>query len=330
MKVTILGGGAWGTTLAQALADKENEVLVYDINKEFVEKINKRHLHPFFDITIPEVIKATDNLQKAVAFSDTLVLCVPTKVTRSVLHQVNELIETPKLFINVSKGIEPETSKRVSEIVAEEISTQNLKGYVVLSGPSHAEEMIFRKFTSLVSASSDLELAKFVQELFANSTYLRIYTSSDVTGVETCGAIKNAIALISGIMSGYGLGENARAALISRGMLEIIRIVEALGGCKETAYGLSGLGDLIVTASSLNSRNFQAGLRIGQGQSVTESLNNSKQTVEGIRALEAAYYIGKAHNLELPLIETAYALIFGNLTLDECAKALLKRKLKAE
>lgn len=328
MNITIIGGGAWGTTLAQSLADNNHNVLIRDVNLEFVDKINKLHIHPSFDLTIPSTIKATLSLEEAINFSDLIVLCVPTKFMRSVLREINQTIDTKKTFINVSKGIEPETSKLVSEIVAEEITKDHT--YVVLSGPSHAEELIFRKFTCLVSASTDEESAKLVQELFSNDLYLRVYTSDDVKGVETGGAIKNAIAVVSGIASGFGLGENARAAIITRGMREIYQIVLALGGKADTVFGLSGLGDLIVTASSLNSRNFQAGLRIGQGQSVATSLSNSKQTVEGIRTIEAAYQIGKKYDLYLPIMETAYKLIHDEINVSEAAKILLNRKLKSE
>ncbi len=330
MKITIIGGGAWGTTLAQALADNNNEVLIRDINEDFVNRINNDHVHPSFDLTIPYLIKATTNLDEALSFSDVIVLCVPTKVIRNVLKEINQMLTSPKLFVNVSKGIEPSTSALVSEIVEVEISQENLKGFVVLSGPSHAEEMIFRKLTTLVSASNNQENAKFVQHLFANEEYLRVYTSDDVIGVEVGGAIKNGIAVVSGICSGLKLGENARAALISRGMIELVRIVEALGGKKETAYGLSGLGDLIVTASSLNSRNFQAGLRIGEGQSAEEAVSNSKQTVEGVRTIEATHQIAQKYKLELPILETAYQLLFGDLGVNEAKKILLARKLKAE
>lgn len=330
MKVSIIGGGAWGTTLAQALADNKHEVLIRDINQDFVDKINNLHVHPSFDLTIPYLIKATVSLEEAIDFSNIIVLCVPTKVMRTVLEDIDSKLKSSKLFVNVSKGIEPNTGYRVSEIVNETIAAKNISGYVVLSGPSHAEELIFRKFTSLVSASLDDNNAKLVQELFSNEDYLRVYTSSDVIGVEAGGAIKNAIAVVSGIAFGMGLGENARAALISRGMRETVQIVEALGGLKETAYGLSGLGDLIVTASSMNSRNFQTGLRIGQGQTVSEALANSKQTVEGIRTIEAAYNIGQKYNLNLPIINTAYALINEEISMTEAAKILLSRKLKAE
>ena len=308
MNVSILGGGSWGTTLAQVLTDNGNNVLIRDINKDFINKINNNHLHPFFDLTIPETIKATDSLEETLNFSDVIVLCVPTKVTRSVLNECNKLIKTPKLFINVSKGIEPSTSKRVSEIVDEEISEKNRSGYVVLSGPSHAEEVILRKVTSLVAASNDESKAKFVQELFNNEKYLRVYTSDDVIGVETGGAMKNAIAIVSGVASGMGLGENARAFLITRGIKEIVSIVVALGGKMETAYGLAGIGDLIVTASSMNSRNFQCGLNLGKGMNVEEAIHAVTQNVEGIRAIEAGYEIGKkfAEAFEILRLEMSF------------------------
>lgn len=330
MKIGVIGGGSWGTTLAQALSDNGHDVLIRDINEEFVDKINNNHLHPFFDLTIPKNIRATLSLEEITSYSDTLVLCVPTKFMRGVLKELNELIKTPKTFVNVSKGIEPGTSLLVSQIVKQEIKEENLKAYVVLSGPSHAEEMIERKFTCLVSASNDEEASTYVQVLFSNDTYLRVYTSNDVVGVETGGAIKNAIAVVSGVSTGLGLGENARAALITRGIREIIKVVEILGGKKETAYGLSGIGDLIVTASSMNSRNFQAGLRIGKGEKLDDVLNTSKQVVEGVRTIEAAHEISVKNNVELPVINVAYSVLFENADLKEAVKKLLQRELKSE
>ena len=330
MNISIIGGGAWGTTLAQVLTDNNNSVLIRDINEDFVEKINKRHLHPFFDIVIPTSIRATSSLDEAIEFSDVIILCVPTKAMRTVLTDIRKIIKSKKLFINVSKGIEPDTSKRVSEIVNEVIQKKYNQGYVVLSGPSHAEELILRKATALVAASEMKKNAKFVQDLFANESYLRVYTSNDVIGVETGGAIKNAIAIVSGVASGLGLGENARAMLITRGVKEIVSIVVALGGKMETAYGLSGIGDLIVTASSMNSRNFQCGLRIGKGMSVNEAVGSLTQSVEGIRAIIAGYEIGKKYNLELPIISTAYKVVNGECSAKEALTLLLGRKLKEE
>lgn len=330
MKIGVIGGGSWGTTLSQALSDNGHDVLIRDINQDFVNKINNLHVHPFFNCKIPDNIKATIDLNEIVSFSDTLVLCVPTKFMRGVLEELNSIITSKKTFINVSKGIEPGTSLLVSQIIDEVINKEYINSYVVLSGPSHAEEMIERKFTCLVSASKDINEAKRIQELFSNDEYLRVYTSTDVIGVETGGAIKNAIAVVSGISTGLGLGENARAALITRGIRETIKVVEVLGGNKETAYGLSGIGDLIVTASSMNSRNFQAGLRIGKGENVTDVLNTSKQVVEGVRAIEAAHEIALHNNIELPVINLAYSVLFENVDIKEAIKLILHRDLKQE
>lgn len=330
MNVSIIGGGSWGTTLAQVLSDNGNDVLIRDINDKFVEKINNEHLHPFFDTIIPANIKATLDLSEAVNYSDVLVLCVPTKVMRNVLHEINKLINDKKLFVNVSKGIEPDTSYRVSQIVFDEIDENKLSGYVALSGPSHAEEVILRKVTSLVAASSNHELALTIQKLFSNDKYMRVYTSDDVIGVETGGAIKNAIAIVSGVATGMGLGENARAFLITRGVKEIVSIVTALGGKMETAYGLSGIGDLIVTASSMNSRNFQCGLKLGSGMSVDEAIGSINQSVEGVRAIMAGHEIGIKYNLELPIIDTAYLVVTGKIDAKEALGKLLGRSLKSE
>ena len=330
MKISIIGGGAWGTTLAQSLADNNHEVMIMDVNQSFVEKINNEKLHPFFNCQLPDNIWATTNLENAVNYSNFIVLCVPTKVIRNVLKNINEIANTPKLFINVSKGIEPKTSLPISKIVEEEIGKDKLLGYVVLSGPSHAEELILRNLTSLVAASNNIKYAQQIQGIFSNDKYLRVYTSDDVIGVETGGSVKNAIAIISGIASGMGLGENARAFLISRGVREIIMIVEALGGKKETAYGLSGIGDLIVTASSMNSRNFQCGMKIGQGMSVGDALATMKQTVEGLKTIEASYQIGQKYNLDLPLINNAYLVVKGELNANEVLSRIMSRSLKDE
>ncbi|WP_210997123.1 NAD(P)H-dependent glycerol-3-phosphate dehydrogenase [Acholeplasma equifetale] len=328
MKISIIGGGSWGTTLGQVLVDNKHEVLVYDINPKAVESINN-NIHPFFNLPI-ENIKATNSLEEALNYSDLLVLAVPTKVMRETLVKINELSTKPLSFINVSKGIEPETLLRVSEIVDQVIESSKLKNYAALTGPSHAEEVIERKLTALTAASTNLEFAKLVQELFSNQDYLRIYTSDDLIGCEVGGAIKNAIAIISGIMTGYGLGENARAALITRGILEIVRVVIAMGGKRETAFGLTGIGDLIVTASSLNSRNFNAGLRIGQGIPVDQVLSESKMVVEGVRAIQAAKDLVNKTGIELPIIEIAYEVIFNHMSVEDAIKSLLSRELKVE
>ena len=330
MKVGFLGGGSWGTTLANLLSDNGHQTLVYDVNADTVNLINTQHVHPFFESVINEDVIATTSLKEVVDFSDVLVLSVPTKVIRQVMEDVKSLIKTPKLFVNVSKGIEPETLLTVSGIAEEIFTADEMKGFVTLSGPSHAEEVIKRQLTLLVAASKNIDDAIMVQELFSNNTYMRVYTSTDIMGVEVAGSVKNAIALVSGICTGLGYGENARAALIDRGALEIIRIATALGGQKETVYGLAGIGDLIVTASSMNSRNFQAGLKIGKGEDVDTVVKNSKMVVEGVRVLQSAHEIAVKYDLYLPIIETAYKVIFENLDVNEAIETIITAKLKFE
>lgn len=328
MKISVIGGGSWGTTLAQVLTDNGHETLVYDVNPAAVEKINN-NVHPFFDNKI-EGIRATLNLKETIDFADYILLAVPTKFMRDSLKAINKLATRKLYFINVSKGIEPATLKRVSEIVDDEIDEQLLGAYAVLTGPSHAEEVIERKLTVLTAASNVEWFRKSVQNLFSNQSYLRVYTSDDLIGCEVGGAIKNAIAIVSGMMTGYGLGENARAALITRGILEIVRVVVHYGGKKETAFGLTGIGDLIVTASSHHSRNFNAGLRIGQGEAVEDVLSTSKMVVEGVRAIQAAKDLCTSTGIELPIIEVAYDVLFNGLSVQEGILQLLTRELKAE
>ncbi|MCK9235455.1 MAG: NAD(P)H-dependent glycerol-3-phosphate dehydrogenase [Acholeplasmataceae bacterium] len=329
MRISVIGGGAWGTTLAQVLIDNQHDVLVYDIKETNIQAINQKR-HPFFDTVLPNQIKGTTDLEEAIAFSHYYLLSVPTKAMRIVLQSMNARLKEPSVFINVSKGIEPDTLKRVSEIVQEEINPEFYQGFVALTGPSHAEEVILRHITLLVAASLDHKLAVEVQQLFSNEDYLRVYTSSDLAGCEVGGAVKNAIAVVSGACTGLGLGENARAAVITRGIIEIIRVVEIMGGQRETAFGLTGIGDLIVTASSLHSRNFLAGKAIGEGLSKEQIYHEQKQTIEGFRTIEAMHHLALKHNVELPMITMAYEIIFNGLPVEQGLKRLLQRDLKPE
>lgn len=329
MHISIIGGGAWGTTLAQVLIDNGHQVLIYDVKQENIDKINQKK-HPFFDTILPDAVDATHSLDEVINFSTTYLLSVPTKVIRNVLKQMNEKISKPSVFINVSKGIEPHSLKRVSEIVSEEINNDNIEGFVALTGPSHAEEVILRHLTLLVAASDDVNLAIKIQRVFSNDQYLRVYTSNDLIGAEVGGAVKNAIAVISGACTGLGLGENARAAVITRGIIEIVRVVELMGGKKETAFGLTGIGDLIVTASSEHSRNFTAGKKIGQGLTRDQIYAEQKQTIEGFRTIEAMHDLSLEFSVDLPMINVAYEIIFNNLPPQVGLQKLLNRDLKSE
>jgi glycerol-3-phosphate dehydrogenase (NAD(P)+) len=328
MKYSIIGAGTWGTTLGQVLTDNGHQVLLYD-SKESVVQAIKEGKHPFFDVDITPMATTT-NLIEALEYSEYLIISIPTAFIKDVLIKINSILTKKTYFINVSKGIDPESTLRVSQLVNQNIDQKYLGGYCYLAGPSHAEELILRMFTLMTAVSTDEKLAKKVQVSFNNQEYLRVYTNNDVVGAEVGGAVKNAIAIASGIMTGIGLGENARAALITRGVLEIIRVVESMGGKRETVFGLTGLGDLIVTASSEHSRNFKAGKLIGQGRKASDVLSESNQAVEGIRSIIAVYNYAQNNNLELPIIETAYDVVHDNISPTEALHKLLKRNLRQE
>ena len=331
MKVSIFGGGSWGSTLANVLSDNKNEVLIYARDKKSVDNINKFHLHPFFGgLHLNDDIKATNDISSAIDFSSIYIIATPSSAVRDLLKEINSLLNKKVFFINVAKGIEPSSLKTISEVFYDEIDPQYIKGYSTLSGPSHAEEVILRKLTLLVSASTNLDDAIFTQKLFSNNVYIRVYTSTDLKSVEVAGSIKNAIALISGILTGINLGENSRAALISRGIYEIVKITTTMGGKKETVFGLSGIGDLIVTALSTNSRNYSAGIKIGKGEKLDKIVKSSKMVIEGIRAIEAGHLIAKKYHLDLPIIETAYKVLYKGVSPLDGISNLMKRKLKSE
>lgn len=330
MNITVIGGGSWGLALSKVLHDNFHSVLVYDVNDKIVRKINELHICYQLNEDIPKEIAATTNIEEAINFSDVLLFVVPTKVLRIAINDAKKYIKTPKLFINAAKGIEPETFLRVSEIFREMISEDLMKGFVSLSGPSHAEEVI-RGLTTVVAASSENEEnAKYVQRLFHNESYFRVYSSLDLKGAELGGALKNIFALASGLISGKGLGDNARAALITRGLVEMKKFYEAYGADSRSLMGLTGIGDLVVTCTSVHSRNYQAGYKIGHGKDLQETLDSMTMVVEGIRTCEAAYKYAQANNLELPIIEAIYNVLFNKMDPEIAKKTLLQRKEKAE
>jgi len=330
MKITVVGGGSWGLALSKVLSDNSHEVLVYDINEKIVKKINEKHICLQLNEDIPKDIKATNNIKDAIDHSEVLLYVVPTKVLRLAIASFVPHLSSPKLIINAAKGIEPETFFRMSEVFEEMIPNEYLKGFVSLSGPSHAEEVIKGMITVITASSEKEENALFVQDLFHNSDYFRVYSSTDLKGAELGGGLKNIFALASGLIAGKGLGDNARAALITRGLVEMGKIYESYGANPQSLTGLTGIGDLIVTCTSVHSRNFQAGYKIGNGKDLEETLASMTMVVEGIRTCEAAYKYGKAHNLEIPIIEAIYEVLFCNLDPDNASKRLLGRNLKSE
>lgn len=325
-KIAVLGAGSWGTALSIVLADNGHDVRLWGHRKELVEEINKTKKNEKYlpDIELPELITAYTDLEQCVSDVQTIVLAVPTKAIREVLGKVSEAVPEPLTIVHVSKGIEPDTLLRISEIIELEMPESKLKDVVVLSGPSHAEEVSLRQITTVTSSSKNMDAAKYVQDLFMNQ-YFRVYTNPDVIGVEIGGALKNIIALCAGISDGLGYGDNSKAALITRGLAEIARLGSKMGGNPLTFSGLTGIGDLIVTCTSVHSRNWRTGNLLGQGQQLEEVLKNMGMVVEGVRTTKAAHQLAKKYNVQMPITEALYDVLFNGKKPKEVVDSLMSR-----
>ena len=301
-KITVFGTGSFGTALANVLAENGHSVLMWGKNENTVDEINQSHQNKRYlkDVTLIETIKATNQLEQAVNFSDIFLIALPTKAIRDVVTEINQHIKTKKTFIHVAKGIENETFKRVSEMIEDSVSKNHKNGVGVLSGPSHAEEVVIKQPTTVAASSKDEHISKLIQDLFMND-YLRVYTNNDLIGVELGGALKNIIAVASGIVAGMGYGDNAKAALMTRGLAEISRLGEKLGADPMTFLGLGGIGDLIVTCTSTHSRNYTLGYKLGKGKTTEEALNEMNMVVEGIYTTNSVYHLAKAQNIDMPI-----------------------------
>ncbi|NLY63221.1 MAG: NAD(P)-dependent glycerol-3-phosphate dehydrogenase [Erysipelothrix sp.] len=328
MFVGVIGSGSWGTALAQVLVDNNVETLIWGRDIEEVNKINVNHEIKYFPNTkISEKLKATNNFAD-LADADVLLVATPTIALNSVIEMINEYAKKEMIIINVSKGLFPETGERLSVAIERLIKPSLLKSVVSLVGPTHAEEVIQRMETVVTSVSNDQASAELVQELFANE-YFRVYTSDDVIGAEIGAAVKNVIAIAGGILVGVGLGDNAKAALISRGLAEIARLGVAMGARLETFMGLTGVGDLIVTATSVHSRNYQAGLQIGKYGS-DYFWENNKTTVEGARAVVEVLKLAKEFNVSMPLSSAVYNVLYEKADVHSMITELMTRDLKSE
>jgi glycerol-3-phosphate dehydrogenase (NAD(P)+) len=324
----LLGGGSWGTALAKLLSENGHKVTVWlrdenQCNKISNERVNKKYLP---NVQIPEDIIFTSNINDAVKFSEMLLIVTPTQMIRSVLRQIDDEFKKDKIVINASKGIEKGTMCLVSDIVKEE--TKNCT-FAVLSGPSHAEEVGLCLPTAITVACENKEVAEEIQDAFMSS-YFRVYTNEDVIGVELGGALKNIIALGAGISDGVGYGDNAKAALMNRAIVEIARLGIAMGADVHTFYGLSGIGDLIVTCTSKHSRNWNAGYLIGQGLSKDEAINKIGMAVEGIPTTYAAFELSKKLNVDMPITNAMYDVLENNADVKETVNKLMLRDKKEE
>ncbi|QRN49988.1 NAD(P)H-dependent glycerol-3-phosphate dehydrogenase [Macrococcoides bohemicum] len=329
--VSVFGTGSWGTALANVLADNGHNCLMWGKTETTIRALNEQHTnHKYLpEAQLNKSLKATTELKQAVLHAEILILAVPTKAIRSVTAQINEVSDAPKIIIHVSKGIEPLTFKRISEMIEEEMGTALLKGVGVLSGPSHAEEVAVKQPTTVAVASKDISVARIAQDLFMNE-YFRVYTNDDLIGVEIGGALKNIIALAAGITDGLGYGDNAKAALMTRGLAEITRLGTRMGADPMTFLGLAGIGDLIVTCTSVHSRNWKCGNMLGKGATLDEALAQMGMVVEGVRTTEAAYEMSKAFNVEMPITTALYKLLFEGLDVNTGVMELMSREKKNE
>ena len=329
MNISIIGCGSWGVSLGEVLAVNGNDVLIYDNSESVVSLLNTKHESFVLNgALVNKRVKATLKLEDVLNFSEVLVLAVPTKVIRDTLKLISKFDNENRLFVNASKGLEPDTFKRVSEIIQEEI--KDYKGYVQLTGPSHAEEVILHEPTLICSAGTSEEDNKYIQELFSNQSFFRVYTNLDLIGCELGGALKNIYALASGVLTGLGYGDNAKAALISRGLVEMERLIVRMGGKSETVYGLSGVGDLMVTCFSPHSRNYQTGVKLAKTNDLNKALSEMTMVVEGARTVKAAYNAKNFYKIEAPIIDSIYEVIYNKVSPKEAIKKLLMRELKHE
>lgn len=330
-KIAILGPGSWGTALAQVLNDNGHQVCLWGDSQEQIDEINQKHTNTryFKDIVIDEKIKATTDLKEALKDANAILFVVPTKVTRLVAKQVAETLDHKVIMMHASKGLEPGTHERLSTVISEEVPAELRSEIVVVSGPSHAEETIVRDITLITAASRDLEAAKYVQALFSNH-YFRLYTNSDVIGVETAGALKNIIAVGTGALHGLGYGDNAKAAVITRGLAEITRLGVKLGADPLTYSGLSGVGDLIVTGTSVHSRNWRAGDALGRGEKLEDIERNMGMVIEGISTTKVAYEIAQELGVYMPITTAIYKSIYEGAGIKESILGMMSNEFRSE
>lgn len=327
-KVAFLGGGSFGTALGILIAKKDHEVAIWDrkisvVNAININRANEKYLK---SVSIPQNVTAYIDVEPVLENAEFIVLSVPSQVIRTICRSISSYIKPSQIVVSIAKGIEEGSLKRISEIIKEELPNNPI---VILSGPSHAEEVSVEIPTTVVVTSEDMTYAEKVQDIFMTSNF-RVYTNDDIIGVEIGGAVKNIIALAAGISDGIGYGDNAKAALITRGMSEIMRIGTKLGGKRETFAGLTGMGDLIVTCTSMHSRNRKAGILIGKGMSTEEALNEVGMVVEGVTACKAFYELKEREGISMPITDILYKVLFQTKEPKVAVAELMSRDKKDE
>lgn len=321
-KIGIIGSGTWGVALAFLLYKNGHEIIVWSALPEEITRMKETHRHPHLpDLVLPENMVFTENLEEAMTGRDVLVTAVPSVYVRTTANDMNPFCRYGQVVVNVAKGIEESTLMTLSEILEEELPMADV---AVLSGPSHAEEVSKGLPTTCVAGARSKRTAEYVQSVFMNEIF-RVYTSPDVKGIEIGSSLKNVIALAAGIADGLGNGDNAKAALITRGIAEIARLGTAMGSKFQTFYGLSGIGDLIVTCASMHSRNRRAGILIGQGKTMEEATKEVSMVVEGIYSAKAALALAEKYHITMPIVEQVNSVLFKKKPAKEAVKDLMLR-----
>ena len=333
-KIAVLGAGSWGSVLANLLVGNNEEVMLWSRDSEQVVTMNRWHINPQYmkDFKYSPDLKATDDMEEAVRDAEYILMVIPTKGLREVAGNLNKILvklDQKPLLIHATKGLEQETYKRPSQMLAEEIDEDHRQDIVVLSGPSHAEDVAIQDMTAVTAACANLTAAERVQKLFSNN-FFRVYTNDDVIGAEFGGALKNIIAIGAGALQGLGYKDNARAALITRGLAEIRRLGVAFGANPFTFIGLSGVGDLVVTATSKNSRNWRAGYQLGQGRQLEDVISNMGMVIEGIYTAKAAYERAQKRNVKMPITEALYRVLYEGEDIETAITNLMSRKATSE
>ncbi|MGP4071952.1 NAD(P)H-dependent glycerol-3-phosphate dehydrogenase [Piscibacillus sp. B03] len=330
-QIAVIGAGSWGTALALVLAHNGHDVRVWSHRQEQVDEINTHHVNSKYlpDVELPSNLVADADMKDAVDGAKAILLVVPTKAIREVCRQLRPFSTNDQTIIHASKGIEPETHKRISEMIVDELGDNVQDRLVVLSGPSHAEEVALKQPTTVTVSSYNMNSAEIAQDLFMNENF-RVYTNDDVVGVEIGGALKNIIALGAGISDGLGYGDNAKAALITRGLAEIARLGSKLDANPLTFAGLTGVGDLIVTCTSQHSRNWRAGNMLGKGYVLQDVLDQMGMVVEGVRTTKAAYQLAQKLEIPMPITEGLYELLFDEKDPKQVVDNLMNRSKTKE
>lgn len=330
--ILVLGAGTWGSVVANLLVDNGHSVTCWARNEKLIDSLNKNHVHDkLAGVVFNDKIKFTTDFEASFLNKDIIIYAVPSNAFREVVNRSIPYISDKSFLVSLTKGMEHDSLFTMSEIIEDELSKKGIvnNNIVALSGPTHAEEVGKKMSSMIVSASANDVAAKYIQDVFMNE-YFRVYTNNDIKGVEVCAAFKNVIALACGIITGVGDGDNMKAATITRGLAEMIRVGAALGCKKDTFYGLAGVGDMIVTAMSTNSRNYNCGKLIGSGVYPKDAVKKIGMVVEGVNFLPTAMELKKKYNVEIPITSGVYDIVYNGKSSKDIVIDLMTRDKKAE